>query len=131
MKKENPSESGLASCPNCAEAIRANAIICRFCQSGLSLAHFRKCPKCAEMVRRKASRCRFCQSNIADLQGGEPPQEAPVPRSPQSPTGSSSISLPVPNREDNSESISSGEPKIGKTALTKSKTKHQKQKETD
>lgn len=64
-------------CPNCAERINAGAIICRFCQHGISAKHFRPCINCAEMVRIEASRCRFCQT---DLPGQSPPNQSPRSR---------------------------------------------------
>ncbi len=92
----------LITCPNCAESIQANAVVCRFCQRGLSDVHFKKCPYCAEMVRRFAKRCRFCQSTFADPPGasGRPPQGAPVPRIPIEPQRSSAVALALPTPEN-------------------------------
>jgi elongation factor Ts len=61
-------------CPNCAEFIQVSAIICRFCQSGLSLEHFRTCPFCAEMINRESKLCFYCKSNVPALVQ-ESPQE--------------------------------------------------------
>lgn len=52
-------------CPNCAEWIHADATLCHFCNSGLSLIDYRSCPFCVEMVRKDASYCRFCHSDIS------------------------------------------------------------------
>lgn len=94
------------ACPNCAELIQSHAVVCRFCQRGLSDVHFKKCPYCAEMVRRFAKRCRFCQSSFADPPGasGWPPQGAPVPRVPVIPQRSTAIALPLPTPETSEES---------------------------
>lgn len=56
-------------CPNCAELISPNAIMCRFCQFGISTTHFRECLSCAEMIRIDASVCRFCHSPTTPTQG--------------------------------------------------------------
>lgn len=59
-----PSARALRNCPNCYEQISISAIICRFCQSGLSDNYFRPCPMCAEMIRKSAKLCRFCRSEV-------------------------------------------------------------------
>lgn len=41
------------------------AILCRHCGNGVSAAHFRKCAACAEMIRRDAVLCRFCRTAVA------------------------------------------------------------------
>jgi small subunit ribosomal protein S1 len=56
----------LINCPNCDEPIQSTAIMCRFCQSGLSKQHFRECPLCCEMVRVDALVCRYCSSEISN-----------------------------------------------------------------
>src|SRR5271168_4320545 len=54
----------MIDCPNCAESIKADAILCRFCQSGLSTDHFSECPYCSEMVRKDVALCRYCKTSI-------------------------------------------------------------------
>lgn len=49
-------------CPNCAEIVKSNAVMCRFCGLGLSLEHYKKCSVCAEMIRQEATKCRFCSA---------------------------------------------------------------------
>jgi hypothetical protein len=94
------------ACPNCAELIHSRAVVCRFCQRGLSDVHFKKCPYCAEMVRRFAKRCRFCESSLVEPPGasGRPPQGAPVPRVPNIPQRSAAIALALPTPEKTEDS---------------------------
>jgi RNA polymerase sigma factor (sigma-70 family) len=71
-------------CPCCAEKIKADAIVCRFCGAGLSRDHFQPCPHCAEMIRKGAQVCRFCQGKVS---AGTSPQakHGPAPKLPVSP----------------------------------------------
>lgn len=85
-------------CPHCAEVIKQEATMCRFCQRGLSLTHFKKCGFCKEMVRIKATYCRFCSHDLS-----EPPPKhgpfngAPVPRSPSGgPALKTEVALSLP-----------------------------------
>jgi RNA polymerase primary sigma factor len=66
MLEPLPSED-LIRCPNCYEPIQRNAIVCRFCEKGLTNEYFYPCPFCAESIRREATFCRFCRSKISDL----------------------------------------------------------------
>jgi hypothetical protein len=103
------------ACPNCAEPISNKAIMCRFCQRGLSSQHFKKCRFCAEMVRRSAHKCRFCMANLSDTPPGStgpprrPPQGAPVPRVPLKPVKATETTLPLPEPEKEVETI---QPKV-------------------
>jgi type IV pilus assembly protein PilB len=56
------------ACPNCGEAIKVDAILCRFCQRGLSSKCFRPCTHCAEMIRTQASLCRYCKGKVEPLE---------------------------------------------------------------
>lgn len=49
------------NCPSCQEMIQADAILCRFCGTGISKAHFSECRSCGEMIRKEAIFCRFCK----------------------------------------------------------------------
>ncbi len=62
---ESNAKEDLTECPNCAELIQSKAIICRFCQVGISALHFYPCPYCNEMVRKNAVLCRFCRSSLS------------------------------------------------------------------
>ncbi len=57
-------ESDEYRCPNCAEVIKKDAIMCRFCNRGLSLDYFYHCPACAEMVRNQATQCKTCNAKL-------------------------------------------------------------------
>jgi predicted regulator of Ras-like GTPase activity (Roadblock/LC7/MglB family) len=65
------------NCPNCAELINPDAILCRFCQRGLSDKQFRPCPQCGEMIRNEALFCRFCRRELTEAAPSQPPPEEP------------------------------------------------------
>jgi Double zinc ribbon len=64
-----PEANNLRSCPNCGESIQKSAILCRFCDSGLSFVHFHSCQFCAEMIRMEAIFCRYCRKDLANGAG--------------------------------------------------------------
>lgn len=94
-------------CPDCAETIESEAIMCRYCKRGISGKHYHQCPFCCEMVRKTAHRCRYCkldlqpppQFGIDFNDGGQPPDGAPVPRPSSGPLGSKAVALPLPEPE--------------------------------
>ncbi len=49
-------------CPKCAELVKAEAKVCRFCQHEFTptVAGNKDCPACGESIMREAVRCRFC-----------------------------------------------------------------------
>ncbi len=51
-------------CPHCAEFVLADAILCRFCDRGISRESFKNCPHCDEMIWTKATYCRYCRSTL-------------------------------------------------------------------
>jgi len=90
----------LVKCPNCAESIKGDAIVCRFCQRGLSPKHFKKCPFCAEMVRHAAQKCRYCQSSLSEPPQGRPGAGSRVPRPSPGPLKSTEVALALPESQD-------------------------------
>ena len=48
-------------CPHCAESVHIEAIVCRFCDRGISESLFNYCPSCSEMIWRAAILCRYCR----------------------------------------------------------------------
>src|SRR5690606_7020651 len=57
-------------CPFCKESIKAAAVICHYCQSGITPAgpnHGGICPYCAESVKEDAIKCRHCKSMIGPV----------------------------------------------------------------
>jgi RNA polymerase subunit RPABC4/transcription elongation factor Spt4 len=51
-------------CPHCAEIVASEAILCRFCDRGISNEHYKNCPLCAEMIWTDAVFCRYCRSTL-------------------------------------------------------------------
>lgn len=76
MLEPVPNED-LVRCPNCAELICKDAILCRFCETGFSELHFYPCPSCTESIRKEATVCRFCRTK---LHKSKYPQEEPIIR---------------------------------------------------
>jgi hypothetical protein len=52
------------TCPHCGESLKPEAILCRFCQRGISRVHFKPCTACGEMIRLEAILCRFCKTGL-------------------------------------------------------------------
>jgi hypothetical protein len=91
----------VTKCPNCAESIKCEAVVCPHCQLGVSIDRYKKCGYCAEMVLKTARKCRFCESNLSEPPAseppaGRPPHGAPVPRPSSGPLRSTEIALPLP-----------------------------------
>lgn len=74
----------MMNCPNCGELIKSKAIICRFCQRGLSREHFRECHSCSELVRNDATICRYCHSEFSNAQPPNDPEKESQRRGRQS-----------------------------------------------
>jgi hypothetical protein len=90
----------LIRCPTCSESVKPAAILCRFCQRGLSERHFKKCRNCGEMVRLAARKCRFCSAAISDPPTPERPSDGSrVPRPSSDPPGARDIALRLPEPE--------------------------------
>jgi hypothetical protein len=54
------------TCPHCAELVVAEAILCRFCDRGISTDHFKNCLYCDEMIWSAAVFCRYCKSTLRE-----------------------------------------------------------------
>ncbi|HEY9676759.1 MAG TPA: hypothetical protein V6C76_02070 [Drouetiella sp.] len=68
-------------CTFCAELIRANAVICRFCNR--AVAESKACTACFEPIRLEAKKCRFCLKDQPEIPIPEkhPPVTGIVPSS--------------------------------------------------
>lgn len=55
-------EDGGKKCPQCAEVVKKQAKICRYCSHDFYKVEDggRKCPQCAEVVKKQAKICRYC-----------------------------------------------------------------------
>ena len=53
-----------STCPHCAENVAPGALLCRFCDRGISREHYKNCPFCAEMIWTEAVYCRYCRSAL-------------------------------------------------------------------
>jgi predicted amidophosphoribosyltransferase len=63
-------ESTERECPFCKESIKAVAVICHYCQSGITPAdpgHGGTCPFCAEPIKEGALKCRHCKSFLGPV----------------------------------------------------------------
>lgn len=56
----------LKQCPHCAELVQPDAILCRFCDRGISKDSFKNCPHCTEMIWTEATFCRYCRSAVRE-----------------------------------------------------------------
>ncbi len=54
----------MKECPHCAELVQPDAILCRFCDRGISKDSFKNCPHCTEMIWTGATFCRYCRSTV-------------------------------------------------------------------
>jgi hypothetical protein len=64
VTKERMKEDSTKNCPYCAETIKQEAIVCKFCRRDIApYIHpdeQKKCPYCAEMIPKDASVCGYC-----------------------------------------------------------------------
>jgi len=72
LEAEALQKGEMIKCPACGELNRAEANICRYCQSdlskqarALSITKMIKCPACAELIKAEANICRYCQSDLS------------------------------------------------------------------
>lgn len=47
-------------CPRCAEMVKQDAKVCRYCQHAFAESGFKTCPKCVGQILEAAVRCRHC-----------------------------------------------------------------------
>jgi hypothetical protein len=68
VETNTATENAIRECPFCKEEIKAEAVKCKYCQSGITPekpAHQGICPFCKEEIKPDATRCRHCRSDLS------------------------------------------------------------------